>query len=194
MIEGQIKETEELKYESVIPVGAPDTKFQTFNAETGTWDIHADFKLIESIEELKEYAKTCKGIKVAVDTETTGLTYKEDFIVGFSVSKSAYDGIYVPIRHQIRTVTKQKEVRLDENGNPILTKSVKPSQHTVEYYDDKDYPNNVDPKQALDVLFYDIMCKSKITLMHNSGFDLNMIKQEGYDVVKAPTFDTMVLS
>ena len=194
MIEGQIKETEELKYESVIPVGTPDTKFQTFNAETGTWDIHADFKLIESIEELKEYAKTCKGIKVAVDTETTGLTYKEDFIVGFSVSKSAYDGIYVPIRHQIRTVTKQKEVRLDENGNPILTKSGKPSQHTVEYYDDKDYPNNVDPKQALDVLFYDIMCKSKITLMHNSGFDLNMIKQEGYDVVKAPTFDTMVLS
>lgn len=194
MIEGQIKETEELKYESVIPVSAPDTKFQTFNTETGTWDIHADFKLIESIEELKEYAKTCKGIKVAVDTETTGLTYKEDFIVGFSVSKSAYDGIYVPIRHQIRTVTKQKEVRLDENGNPILTKSGKPSQHTVEYYDDKDYPNNVDPKQALDVLFYDIMCKSKITLMHNSGFDLNMIKQEGYDVVKAPTFDTMVLS
>ena len=194
MIEGQIKETEELKYESVIPVSAPDTKFQTFNAETGTWDIHADFKLIESIEELKEYAKTCKGIKVAVDTETTGLTYKEDFIVGFSVSKSAYDGIYVPIRHQIRTVTKQKEVRLDENGNPILTKSGKPSQHTVEYYDDKDYPNNVDPKQALDVLFYDIMCKSKMTLMHNSGFDLNMIKQEGYDVVKAPTFDTMVLS
>lgn len=194
MVEGQIKETEELKYESVIPVSAPDTKFQTFNAETGTWDIHADFKLIESIEELKEYAKTCKGIKVAVDTETTGLTYKEDFIVGFSVSKSAYDGIYVPIRHQIRTVTKQKEVRLDENGNPILTKSGKPSQHTVEYYDDKDYPNNVDPKQALDVLFYDIMCKSKITLMHNSGFDLNMIKQEGYDVVKAPTFDTMVLS
>ena len=194
MVEGQIKETEELKYESVIPVSAPDTKFQTFNAETGTWDIHADFKLIESIEELKEYAKTCKGIKVAVDTETTGLTYKEDFIVGFSVSKSAYDGIYVPIRHQIRTVTKQKEVRLDESGNPILTKSGKPSQHTVEYYDDKDYPNNVDPKQALDILFYDIMCKSKITLMHNSGFDLNMIKQEGYDVVKAPTFDTMVLS
>lgn len=194
MVEGQIKETEELKYESVIPVSAPDTKFQTFNAETGTWDIHADFKLIENIEELREYAKTCQGIKVAVDTETTGLTYKEDFIVGFSVSKSAYDGIYVPIRHQIRTVTKKKEIRLDEKGNPILTKSGKPSQHTVEYYDDKDYPNNVDPKQALDVLFYDIMCKSKITLMHNSGFDLNMIKQEGYDVVKAPTFDTMVLS
>lgn len=194
MIEEQVKETEELRYESVIPVGAPDTKFQTFNTETGTWDIHADFKLIESIEELREYAKTCQGIKVAVDTETTGLTYKEDFIVGFSVSKSAYDGIYVPIRHQVRTVTKQKEVRLDKDGNPILTKSGKPSQHTVEYYDDKDYPNNVDPKQALDVLFYDIMCKSKITLMHNSGFDLNMIKQEGYDVVKAPTFDTMVLS
>lgn len=189
-----VMETEELKYESVIPVGEPDTKFQTFDAETGTWKIHADFRLIEDIEELREYAKSCEGIKVAVDTETTGLTYEKDFIVGFSVSKSAYDGIYVPIRHQIRTVTKKKEVKLDADGNPVLTKTGKQSTHTVEYYDDKEYPNNVDPKQALDVLFNDIMCKAKLTLMHNSAFDLNMIRQEGYDVVKAKTFDTMVLS
>jgi len=185
---------EEFKYESVIPVGEPDVKFQTFNPETGTWEIHANFKLIEDIEELREYAKTCKGIKVAVDTETTGLTYEKDFIVGFSVSKSAYDGIYVPIRHQIRTTWKQKEVKYDENGNPVLTKSGKPSQHTVIYNKDTEYPNNVNPKEALDILFYDIMCKSSCTLMHNSAFDLNMIRQEGYDVVKAPTFDTMILS
>ena len=44
------------------------------------------------------------------------------------------------------------------------------------------------------MLFYDIMCKAKLNLMHNSEFDLNMIRQEGYDVVKAPTFDTIVLS
>lgn len=189
-----VKEVEELKYESVIPVGAPDTKFQTFDPLTGQYNIHADFKLIESLDELREYARSCANIKVAVDTETTGLTYQKDFIVGFSVSKSAYDGIYVPIRHQIRTVTKVKEAKYDENGNPVLTKTGKQSMHTVEYYEDKDWPGNLPAKESLDILFNDIMMKSPLVLMHNSAFDLNMIKQEGYDVVKAKTFDTMVLS
>lgn len=189
-----VKEVEELKYESVIPVGAPDTKFQTFDPLTGQYSIHADFKLIESLDELREYARSCANIRVAVDTETTGLTYQKDFIVGFSVSKSAYDGIYVPIRHQIRTVTKVKEAKYDENGNPVLTKTGKQSMHTVEYYEDKDWPGNLPAKESLDILFNDIMMKSSLVLMHNSAFDLNMIKQEGYDVVKAKTFDTMVLS
>lgn len=189
-----VKEVEELKYESVIPVGAPDTKFQTFDPLTGQYNIHADFKLIESLDELREYARSCANIRIAVDTETTGLTYQKDFIVGFSVSKSAYDGIYVPIRHQIRTVTKVKEAKYDENGNPVLTKTGKQSMHTVEYYEDKDWPGNLPAKESLDILFNDIMMKSPLVLMHNSAFDLNMIKQEGYDVVKAKTFDTMVLS
>lgn len=189
-----VKEVEELKYESVIPVGEPDTKFQTFDPLTGQYNIHADFKLIESLDELREYARSCANIRIAVDTETTGLTYQKDFIVGFSVSKSAYDGIYVPIRHQIRTVTKVKEAKYDENGNPVLTKTGKQSMHTVEYYEDKDWPGNLPAKESLDILFNDIMMKSSLVLMHNSAFDLNMIKQEGYDVVKAKTFDTMVLS
>lgn len=189
-----VLETEGLKYESVIPVGEPDTKFQTFNPDTGVYDIHADFKLIESLDELKAYAKTCENIKIAVDTETTGLTYQKDFIVGFSVSKSEYDGIYVPIRHQTRTVTKVKEAKYDENGNPVLTKTGKQAMHTVEYYNDVDWEGNLPAKEALDILFYDIMCKAKMVLMHNSAFDLNMIKQEGYDVVKAKTFDTICLS
>ena len=187
-------ESTELKYESVIPIGKPDTKFQTFNTETGEWDIHADFKLVEDIEELKEYAKTCEGLMVAVDTETTGLTYGKDVIVGFSVSKSAYDGIYVPIRHQVRHTKKVKQIKLDEEGKPLLTKTGKPRTHTVAEHTDVEYENNLDPKQALDILFYEIMCKAKVVLMHNSQFDLNMIRQEGYDVVNARTFDTIVLS
>ena len=186
MIEGQIKETEELKYESVIPVSAPDTKFQTFNTETGTWDIHADFKLIESIEELKEYAKTCKGIKVAVDTETTGLTYKEDFIVGFSVSKSAYDGIYVPIRHQIRTVTKQKEVRLDENGNPwrnlagiygTLDK-IDFANKIIEAYNVNEHGSFVEDKDGVQSIVIKINEKRQISELYSKDKKGNIIVSE----------------
>ena len=194
VVDPNSSESNELKYESVIPIGEPDTKFQTFNTLTGKWDIHADFKLIENIEELREYAKTCEGLRIAVDTETTGLTYGKDFIVGFSVSKSAYDGIYVPIRHQVRKTEKIKELKVDENGEVMLTKAGKPRTHTVTKHTDTDYEFNVDAKEALDILFYDIMCKAKLNLMHNSEFDLNMIRQEGYDVIKAPTFDTIVLS
>ena len=189
-----VMEEQELKYESVIPVAPLDTKFHTFNPETGEYDIHADFKLIRTLDELAEYAKSCNGIKVAVDTETTGLTYREDFIVGFSVSKNEYEGIYVPIKHQVRTTIKKKEGKVDENGNPVLTKTGKQSMHTVTYHDDRDWEGNLPAKEALDILFNDIMCKSSMVLMHNSGFDLNMIKQEGYDIMKAKTFDTMLLS
>lgn len=186
--------TQTVKYESVIPVGAPDTKFQVFNSEKGEYDFLADFRLIRSIDELKEYAKSCEGLRIAVDTETTGLTYQKDFIVGFSISKSAYDGVYVPIRHQIRLTTRVKEIKRDTEGNPILTKTGKNSMHTVEYYDDRDNPLNLPAKEALDILFNDIMMKSPMVLMHNSAFDLNMLRQEGYNVVKARTFDTMCLS
>lgn len=186
--------TQTVKYESVIPVGAPDTKFQVFNTEKGEYEFLADFKLIRSIDELKEYAKSCEGLRIAVDTETTGLTYQKDFIVGFSISKSAYDGVYVPIRHQIRLTTRVKEIKRDAEGNPILTKTGKNSMHTVEYYDDRDNPLNLPAKEALDILFNDIMMKSPMVLMHNSAFDLNMLRQEGYNVVKARTFDTMCLS
>ena len=77
---------------------------------TGKWDIHADFRLIESIEELREYAKTCEGLRIAVDTETTGLTYQKDFIVGFSVSKSAMMVYMFLLDIQVRKTEKIQEL------------------------------------------------------------------------------------
>ena len=47
-------------------------------------------------------------------------------------------------------------------------------------------------KEALDVLF-EILTKAKLVLMHNSEFDLNMLKFEGYDVNKIRSFDTLIL-
>lgn len=190
------EEVKNIKYESVIPKGSYDTKFnKPIKDSEGNiigHDIIADFKLVTDLDELKKFAETCKGKTIAVDTETTGLSYIRDVIVGFSISLDSYSGIYVPIRHKHKKVNKQKVPRLDENGEVMLTKAGKPRQITQETYEFFEYEHNVDPKQALDIL-YQIMLDAKIVLMHNSEYDMNMIKKEGYDVIKCKTFDTMIL-
>lgn len=185
-------EKELLKYKAVYPQAPIDMKYHYYDGdvlkirpETST--------LIKSIDELREYVNSCKGVKIAVDTETTGLTYDEDFIVGFSIAKDMYHGIYVPIRHQIKRVEKVEVPLLDEAGNQLYTKAGKARVKKVTNETALENPLNLDPKEALDLL-YEAMLNSSLVLMHNSEFDLTMIRQEGYDVMKCKTFDTTILT
>ena len=185
-----------IKYEPIYPQAPTDMDFHYYEVnEDGeqVLKIHEEnFKLIKNIEELKDFAKKCKDKKVGFDTETTGLSYGVDHIVGFSLSLDSFSGIYVPIRHQIRTAVKEKIDKLDENGNQVLTKSGKVSTTTVITYSYQERPGNLDPKEALDVL-YELLLSAKLVLMHNSEFDLNMLKFEGYDITKIKSFDTLIL-
>ena len=185
-------EKELLKYKAVYPQAPIDMKYHYYDGdvlkirpETST--------LIKSIDELREYVNSCKGVKIAVDTETTGLTYDEDFIVGFSIAKDMYHGIYVPIRHQIKRVEKVEVPLLDEAGNQLYTKAGKARVKKVTNETALENPLNLDPKEALDLL-YKAMLNAQLVLMHNSEFDLTMIRQEGYDVMKCKTFDTTILT
>ena len=184
------------KYESIIPQAPLDTKFHYWEEnEQGekVLKIHTEnFKLITDIEELKTYIEKCKDKLIAFDTETTGLTYGEDNIVGFSISLDEWSGFYVPIRHKIRHEVSEMVDKLDENGNQVLTKAGRVSRIkkvTVTY---SEYDHNIDPKEALDVL-YEILTGAKRVLMHNSEFDLNMLKFEGYDIRKIRAFDNLIL-
>ena len=179
------------KYEPVIPQAPTDMKFHYYK-EDGSLGIRAKLKMIESVGELKEFAKRCVGKMVGLDTETTGLTFYKDKIVGFSLALTDMEGYYVPIRHQIRHTTTVKENKVDENGNYVLTKTGKISTHTVKTHTYEPSPYNLPDKECLDIL-YEIMLNAKVSLWHNSNFDLNMLKAEGYDVMKCKTFDTLVL-
>ena len=185
-------EKELLKYKAVYPQAPIDMKYHYYDGdvlkirpETST--------LIKSIDELREYVNSCKGVKIAVDTETTGLTYDKDFVVGFSIAKDMYHGIYVPIRHQIKRVEKVEVPLLDEAGNQLYTKAGKARVKKVTNETALENPLNLDPKEALDLL-YEAMLNAQLVLMHNSEFDLTMIRQEGYDVMKCKTFDTTILT
>ena len=186
----------QFKYESIIPQAPTDMKFHYWEElEDGTkvLRIHTEnFKLITDIEELKTYIELCKDKRIAFDTETTGLTYGEDKIVGFSFSLDRWSGVYVPIRHKIRHEVSEMVDRLDENGNQVLTKAGRVSRTKKVIVSYTDYEHNIDPKEALDVL-YEILTGAKRVLMHNSEFDLNMLKFEGYNVNKIKSFDNLIL-
>ena len=181
----------DFKYVPMIQQRPLDMKFHYYK-EDGTLDILDNYRLIKSIQELKDFAETCKDKVIAVDTETTGLTYNEDKIVGFSISLDAYSGIYVPIRHKIRREEKIKVARRDEDGNILYTKAGKPRQQTISNFTYFEQEENLPDRECLDIL-YNIMLNAKVSLLHNSEFDLNMIKSEGYDITKIKTFDTLIL-
>ena len=181
-----------LKYKAVYPQAPLDEKYHYYDGDI--LKIRPEVStLIRSVDELKEFAKECKGVKIAVDTETTGLTYDKDFIVGFSIAKDMYHGIYVPIRHQIKRIDKIQEDKRDENGNILYTKAGKPRRQTVTKESFFENPLNLPAKECLDIL-YDIMLNASLVIMHNSEYDLTMIRQEGYDVMKCKTFDTTILT
>ena len=186
----------EFKYESIIPQAPMDMKFHYWDElEDGTkvLKIHSEnFKLITDIEELKTYIEKCKDKRIAFDTETTGLTYGEDKIVGFSISLDRWSGFYVPIRHKVAHTVSEMVDRLDENGNQVILKSGRVSRTKKVTKTYTDYEHNINPKEALDVL-YQILTGAKRVIMHNSEFDLNMLKFEGYDVTKIRAFDNLIL-
>ena len=193
---GKLGEGLLFKYESIIPEAPVDIKFHYWEEnEQGerVLRIHTEkFELITDIEKLRAYIEICKDKLIAFDTETTGLTYGEDKIVGFSISLDEWSGFYVPIRHQIKHEVSEMVDKLDENGNQVLTKAGRVSRTKKVTTTYSDYENNIDPKEALDIL-HEILTSAKRVIMHNSEFDLNMLKFEGYDVRKIRSFDNLIL-
>lgn len=193
---GKLGEGSLFKYESIIPQAPLDTKFHYWEEnEQGekVLKIHAEnFKLITDPEELKTYVEKCKDKLIAFDTETTGLTYGKDKIVGFSISLDEWSGFYVPVRHQIAHSVSEMVDRLDENGNQILTKAGRVSRTKKVTKTYTNYDHNIEPKVAFDIL-YEILTSAKRVVMHNSEFDLNMLKFEGYNVNKIRAFDNLIL-
>ena len=121
-------------YESILPEAPVDMRFHYWEEQDNgerVLKIHEEnFKLITDLEDLKPYIDLCKDKIIAFDTETTGLTYGEDKIVGFSISLDAWSGFYVPIRHKVRHEVSEKVDKLDENGNQVLTKAGRVSRVT----------------------------------------------------------------
>ena len=76
-------------YVHFYPPAKPDVKFKT----------ELSYQLVNTLEMLQAFFEDYEDKPIAFDTETTGLDMENDRIVGFSLSKNPYSGIYVPLRH-----------------------------------------------------------------------------------------------
>lgn len=183
------------KYVPVYPKAPMDMKYHYY--DDGVLKVNPNlFELVTDLGRLEEIFKGWEGKKVAIDTETTGLTFFKDFMVGFSVSVDKDFGIYVPLRHQIKRVDEVEEDLVDENGNVLYTKRGKKRTKKVKHETFFEHPANVDVKGALDLL-WDLMKKSPLCIFFNLEFDATMFKNEGYDLIKEENiklFDASILT
>lgn len=80
------------------------------------WEDKFKYKLVESEEELISLLESRENSVVAFDTETDGLDMRRNEIIGFSFSFDAWNGWYVPLRHEIAWEEIGEEEKRDENG------------------------------------------------------------------------------
>ncbi len=130
------------------------------------------YELIQDEASLKKwYKKAIKNHQIAIDTETTGLDFINDRIVGFSIATDEGEACYVPINHkQLSTA--------DLFGGS-------------DYNSNKQLPISIIQKYLKPLL----ESKSVLKIGHNIKFDMHFLAQiVGYDTQIFPIEDTAVLS
>ena len=125
----------------------------------------------ETIKNLDELDKFLSGVTdiLALDTETTGLNPLEAKIVGISLATDDTHGVYIPIRHQVKT-------------NDLF------AENTIA-------PDQIDIKTVHDKLWPIFTDKRILKIGHNLKYDLHVMANEGWNIDEiAPIDDTMLIS
>lgn len=123
---------------------------------------------ISTEKQLDEFLSHVKNI-IAFDTETTGLDQTTDKIVGISLAYDDTHGAYIPIRH----ITKSTDLFGQD--------SLATNQLSIDIVYKKLWP-----------IFTN---KNIIKIAHNIKYDLHILDNDGWDVMKiSPIDDTMLLS
>ncbi len=123
---------------------------------------------ISTESDLDEFLSHVKNV-IAFDTETTGLDQITDKIVGISLAYDDTHGAYIPIRH----ITKSTDLFGQD--------SLATNQLSIDIVYKKLWP-----------IFTN---KNIIKIAHNIKYDLHILDNDGWDVMKiSPIDDTMLLS
>jgi DNA polymerase-1 len=138
--------------------------------------VEASYELVQDMDSLKKWISGArdKGL-VAVDTETTSLDATQAKLVGISLSYIAGRACYIPLAHKAPAV--QGLFNLGDDGAEVGA---------------ADAPEQVDFKQALDVLGDLFSDPTVLKIGHNIKYDAQVLANYGI-YVKAVD-DTMLLS
>ena len=123
---------------------------------------------ITTVSELDNFLSTVQDI-IAIDTETTGLDFISDKIVGISLSTNSTNGAYIPLGH----VTSSSDL--------FGTTSLAANQLDIKTVYQKLWPTLTNP--------------SILKIGHNLKYDFHILENAGWDTDKIrPYDDTMLLS
>ena len=126
------------------------------------------YETIKNVDELDKFLSGVTDI-LALDTETTGLNPLEAKIVGISLATDDTHGVYIPIRHQVKT-------------NDLF------AENTIA-------PDQIDIKTVHDKLWPIFTDKRILKIGHNLKYDLHVMANEGWNIDEiAPIDDTMLIS
>jgi DNA polymerase-1 len=132
----------------------------------------SNYKVITDIKQFRQFISDLyEEPIVALDTETTGLDLFEDRIVGLSFWLPNADyGCYIPIYH----------------GEAV---SSGPGYGTIPHY--KRWDGQLNPDLVLENLRDYLEDSSRKLILHNSKYDMHMLRNHGINVVD-PYWDTQV--
>ena len=99
---------------------------------------------------------------IAYDTETTGIDWRRDCVVGYVITASPDDNWYIPVRHA--------------GGGNLNDTECPPAKGTGEKY----YPHKFESELAK--AFAERRSKSFKTIMHNAKFDIHMSANHDIDI------------
>ncbi|MFC1854555.1 DNA polymerase I [Candidatus Dependentiae bacterium] len=127
------------------------------------------YDIITSEQDLIALAKELKKKKaVAVDTETTGLDWCKESLVGISIASDTKSAYYIPIAHGVKK---------EKNGQKNLFDTASSGQLSLE----------IVSKELSSVL----LDKKILKIMHHAKFDLHFLRNAGIEVA-GDLFDTMI--
>jgi len=139
--------------------------------------VHVDTKAkLEALDkELLDKDLKPKFDLMAFDTETNGLHFFRNVIIGFSISTSAKNGWYIPLLEWHPDPASEKERSIDKVKRQIITDG-----WFVDAWTGKEYHEKVTPQQYQAPDFIKKYMARWLTshnglLMHNAPFDCNMV-------------------
>jgi len=121
------------------------------------------YELVKSVDRLAELVDRFKKARIlAVDTETTGLTFWKDRVVGISMTDTEYEGYYVPL----------------EVASPLFKNDL------VDFWSDEDKPKVMS-------LLRDVLGSDVPKVGHNLKFDILMLRAASMPL-SGTFYDTML--
>jgi DNA polymerase I-like protein with 3'-5' exonuclease and polymerase domains len=156
--------------------------------------VNTEEKLLALDAHLMDGDKPKFGL-LAFDTETNGLYFHKNVIIGFSISTDSSSGFYIPLLEWQPDLSSLKSVSIQKKKQEVYQKG-----YFKDVWSDATYPEDVSgneyqPPEFIVGLLRSWLETPKVKLiMHNAPFDCNMIKYHfNVDLAQNLFVDTILL-